>query len=62
MNLTPAFAIYNDCSQYVTMVYTDSRGVSYCNFCRFQGGWSDMETGQSHCSYSCFGYSLCQTV
>lgn len=61
-NLTPAFAIYNDCSQYVTMVYTDARGVQYCNFCSFQGGWSDIETGQSYCSYNCFGYQLCRTT
>ncbi|HYH07146.1 MAG TPA: hypothetical protein VEK11_08835 [Thermoanaerobaculia bacterium] len=62
LNVTPAFAIYNDCSQYMTMTYTDARGVQYCNFCTFQGGWSDMETGDSVCDYKCFGFTMCRTV
>jgi hypothetical protein len=62
LNVSPAFAIYNDCTQYISMTYTDPRGVQYCSLCKNTGGWSDMETHESYCGYSCTAYSLCRTV
>lgn len=57
-NVVPVSAIYNDCDQYLFTQSTDGR---YCTFCWNTGGWSDAQTHESYCAYSC-STSICRTA
>jgi hypothetical protein len=60
LNLTPAFAIYNDCSQYLLVTVVDARGIPQCGFCTFTGGWENQD-GSLSCNYSC-SWQMCRTA